>query len=129
VACRFTELVIDCHDHTRLGRFWSAVLGYDVSDRSDGPDEFYVQLQGPETAGPTILLVRTPDVKTVKNRLHIDVNPTDRTQEEEVERILALGATHADIGQGEQSWVVLADPEGNEFCVLRSTVEAHHSAK
>jgi hypothetical protein len=129
VACRFTELVIDCHDHERLGRFWAAVLGYEVCDRSDGPDEFYVQLEGPETAGPTILVVRTPDVKTVKNRLHIDVNPTDRTQEEEVERILGLGATHADVGQGEQSWVVLADPEGNEFCVLRSTVEPHHSPR
>jgi hypothetical protein len=125
VACRFTELVIDCHDHDRLGRFWSQVLGYEITDRSDGPDEISVQLQGPPGAGPTILLVRTPDEKTVKNRLHIDVNATDRTQEEEVERILALGATHADVGQGEQSWVVLADPEGNEFCVLRSTVEPH----
>jgi hypothetical protein len=124
VACRFTELVIDCHDPERLGRFWSELLGYEVSDRTDDPDEFSVQLQGPAGAGPTILLVRTPDVKSVKNRLHIDVNPTDRTQEEEVERILALGATRADVGQGEQSWVVLADPEGNEFCVLRSRVPA-----
>jgi catechol 2,3-dioxygenase-like lactoylglutathione lyase family enzyme len=124
VACRFTELVIDCHDHTRLGRFWSAVLGYDVSDRSDGPDEFYVQLQGPETAGPTILLVRTPDVKTVKNRLHIDVNPTDRDQDAELERLLALGATPADVGQtGDEPWHVLADPEGNEFCLLRRRLD------
>jgi catechol 2,3-dioxygenase-like lactoylglutathione lyase family enzyme len=128
VASRFTELAIDCHDHDRLGRFWSEVLGYDVIDRSDGPDEFFVQLQGPEGAGPTILVVRTPDRKVVKNRLHIDVSPTDRTQEEEVERILGLGATHADVGQGEQSWVVLADPEGNEFCVLRSRVEPHRPA-
>jgi hypothetical protein len=128
VACRFTELVVDCHDHDRLGRFWSAVLGYDVTDRADGPDEHFVQLEGPPGAGPTILLIRTPDVKSVKNRLHIDVNATDRSQEEEVERILALGATHADVGQGEQSWVVLADPEGNEFCVLRSRVEPHRAA-
>ena len=70
-------------------------------------------------------MLRTPDEKVTKNRLHIDVNPTDRSQDEEVERILALGATRADIGQGEQTWVVLADPEGNEFCVLRSTVEPH----
>jgi hypothetical protein len=125
MACRFTELVIDCQDHDRLGRFWSQVLGYEITGRSDGPDEFSVGLQGPSGAGPTILLVRTPDRKTVKNRLHIDVNATDRTQEEEVERILALGATHADVGQGEQSWVVLADPEGNEFCVLRSVIEPH----
>ena len=125
MACRFTELVIDCHDHDLLGRFWSEVLGYRISDRSDGPEHFYVELEGPPGAGPSLLLLRTTDTKSVKNRLHIDVNATDRTQDEEVERILGLGATRADIGQGEQTWVVLADPEGNEFCVLRSTVEPH----
>jgi hypothetical protein len=125
MACRFTELVIDCHDHNLLGDFWAAVLGYEVTERSDGPDEWYVGLQGPEGAGPTVLVIRTPDEKVSKNRLHIDVNATDRTQAEEVERIVALGATPADIGQGEQSWVVLADPEGNEFCVLASTVAPH----
>jgi hypothetical protein len=129
VACRFTELAIDCHDHHRLGEFWSEVLGYRITERSDGPEHYYVQLEGPPGAGPTILLIRTPDTKTTKNRLHIDVNATDRDQDGEVERILALGATHADIGQGEQSWVVLADPEGNEFCVLRSTVEPHGAAE
>lgn len=125
MACRFTELVIDCHDHEMLGTFWCQVLDYDVVDNSDGPKDFYVQLRGPDGAGPTILLDRTPDLKVAKNRLHIDVNATDRSQDEEVERILALGATRVDIGQGEQSWVVLADPEGNEFCVLRSTVVPH----
>jgi hypothetical protein len=125
MACRFTELVIDCHDYAKLGLFWSQVLGYDIVEQSDGPKNFYVELQGPGGAGPTILVLRTPDQKICKNRLHIDVNATDRSQEEEVERILALGATRADIGQGEQSWVVLADPEGNEFCVLQSTVEPH----
>jgi catechol 2,3-dioxygenase-like lactoylglutathione lyase family enzyme len=127
MACRFTELVIDCHDHAMLGAFWSRVLGYDVTDQSDGPEDHYVELQGPDGAGPTILVVRTPDRKVGKNRLHIDVNATDRSQAEEVERIIALGATPADIGQGEQTWVVLADPEGNEFCVLRSTVEPHRA--
>ncbi len=125
MACRFTELVIDCRDYAMLGRFWSQVLGYDIVEQSDGPTNYYVALQGPDGAGPTILVDRTPDEKVTKNRLHIDVNATDRSQEEEVERILALGATRADIGQGEQSWVVLADPEGNEFCVLRSTVAPH----
>ena len=125
MACRFTELVIDCHDHAMLGLFWSRVLGYEIIEQSDGPKHYYVELQGPDGAGPTILVLRTPDQKVTKNRLHIDVNATDRSQDEEVERILALGATRADIGQGEQSWVVLADPEGNEFCVLQSTVEPH----
>ena len=125
MACRFTELDVDCYDHVLLGTFWSRVLGYDMVEQSDGPKNYYVQLQGPDGAGPTILVLRTPDEKVTKNRLHIDVNATDRSQDEEVERILALGATRADIGQGEQTWVVLADPEGNEFCVLRSTVEPH----
>jgi hypothetical protein len=69
---------------------------------------------------PTLTFARVPESKTVKNRLHIDVSPIDGAQEAEVERLLVLGARRVDIGQGEQSWVVLADPEGNEFCVLRS---------
>jgi hypothetical protein len=119
MACRFTELVIDCTDHRLVGQFWADVLGYRVSEVSDGPKHHYVQLQGPEGSGPTVLVLRTPDgPKAAKNRLHIDVTGTDRDQAAEVERILALGATHADIGQGRTPWVVLADPEGNEFCVL-----------
>jgi hypothetical protein len=118
-----TELVIDCHDHRRVGGFWAAVLGYEVIDTSDGPDDYFVQLAGPPGSGPTVLVVRTPDEKVIKNRLHLDVNATDRDQAAEVERILALGATRVDIGQGEVSWAVLADPDGNEFCVLASTVE------
>jgi Glyoxalase-like domain len=59
----------------------------------------------------------------VKNRLHMDVNPVGVTQAQELERLLALGATHVDIGQGDQTWYVLADPEGNEFCLLRTTVD------
>jgi hypothetical protein len=59
-----------------------------------------------------------PEGKTVKNRLHLDLNPTDREQDDEVRRLLDLGARHVDVGQGQESWVVLADPEGNEFCVL-----------
>jgi hypothetical protein len=67
---------------------------------------------------PGLLFVNVPEPKTVKNRLHLDFRPEDR--DGEVERLLALGAVRADIGQGDQSWVVLADPEGNEFCILSS---------
>ena len=93
MACRLTELVIDCHDHVLVGTFWSRVLGYEITEQSDGPENYHVALQGPDGAGPTILVDRTPDQKVSKNRLHIDVNATDRSQDEEVERILALGAT------------------------------------
>jgi predicted enzyme related to lactoylglutathione lyase len=124
VAARLTEIAIDCQDHVLVGDFWAAVLGYEVTDRSDGPEDWYVQLAGPAGSGPTVLVIRTPDgPKTTKNRLHLDLNATDRDQDAEVERIIALGATRVDIGQGDVDWVVLADPEGNELCVLRSRVE------
>ncbi len=130
MACRLSEIVIDCQDVEKVGSFWAEVLGYQVSDTSDGPEDWYRELSGPPGAGPTVLVVRTPDgPKTVKNRVHLDVNATDRDQDAEVERILALGATRVDIGQGEQPWVVLADPEGNELCVLRSRVEAFPAAR
>jgi hypothetical protein len=75
-------------------------------------------INSPEPGRPRVLFQLVPEGKTVKNRLHLDFRPDD--QEAEVIRLLALGARTADVGQGEESWVVLADPEGNEFCVLRS---------
>ena len=116
MASRFTELCIDCSDPRPLAEFWAAVLDWKI-DEDD--DEDAVELSNPEGGFPTLLFIRVPESKTVKNRLHIDVNARDREQAEEVERLLALGATRADVGQGDDvSWVVLADPEGNEFCVL-----------
>jgi catechol 2,3-dioxygenase-like lactoylglutathione lyase family enzyme len=125
MASKFTELIIDAHDPARLAGFWCEVLGYRVTDQdadlveiADWSPEDEVRRSGPPR--PALVFVRVPEDKTVKNRLHIDVNPVDRDQDAEVERLLALGARHVDIGQGEQTWVVLADPEGNEFCVLRT---------
>ena len=127
MASKFTELAIDCADPQALARFWCAVLDYEV--QGDVEDDIVaigspLVPEGKERVGPvppTLTFVRVPEGKTVKNRLHIDVNPTDRDQEEEVNRLLDLGAKHADVGQGDDvKWVVLADPEGNEFCVLRS---------
>ncbi len=110
----FYHLVIDCHDPRALARFWAAVLGQKILYESD--DEVIVGAG--EQAYPGLCFLPVPDVKTVKNRLHIDLNPDD--QQAEVERLLALGARPADVGQGDGvGWVVLADPEGNEFCVLR----------
>ena len=117
MAGRFSELCIDCADPEKLAKFWSEVLDYKIIEEDDDDE---VQIEGPPGSGPSILFVRVPEKKTVKNRLHIDVSPVDRDQKEEVERIKALGATSADVGQGDVSWVVLADPEGNEFCVLRT---------
>ena len=123
MASRFTELVIDSHDPAGLAAFWSEVLGCSVIGR--GPEEVpYVAIGGGGTP-VGLVFVPVPEDKTVKNRVHSDLNATDRDQAEEVERILALGATRSDVGQGDAvSWVVLADPEGNEFCVLSSRVEA-----
>ncbi len=125
MTSRFTELVIDCHQPHQLAEFWCAVLNYRIIDERDDYTE--IASWEPNVEGvragvvpPTLLFAQVPEGKTVKNRLHIDVSPIDQTQDEEVERLIALGAQPVDIGQGEQSWVVLADPEGNEFCVLRS---------
>ncbi|RLL65764.1 VOC family protein [Streptomyces sp. Z26] len=123
MASKFTELAIDCADPAALARFWCAVLDYEVREEEDGLVEIGSPTapEGKARPGPvppTLTFARVPEGRTVKNRLHIDVNPTDREQDDEVRRLLELGATHADVGQGEGSWVVLADPEGNEFCVL-----------
>ena len=114
MTSKFTELAIDCADPDGLARFWCSVLGYEVQDEDDGAITI-----GSPLVPPTLTFARVPEGKTVKNRLHLDVNPTDRDQDEEVRRLLDLGARHADVGQtGDESWVCLADPEGNEFCVL-----------
>jgi len=125
VTSKLTEIAIDCADPQALARFWCSVLGYDVQDEEE---EGVVTIgsplapEGRERPGPvppTLTFARVPEGKVVKNRLHLDVNPTDRDQDAEVQRVLDLGARHADVGQtGEESWVTLADPEGNEFCVL-----------
>lgn len=125
MTSKFTELAIDCADPHSLAQFWCAVLGYEVRDEEDGLVTIGSPLapEGETRPGPvppTLTFARVPEGKTVKNRLHIDVNPTDRAQADEVRRLLALGAHPADVGQGDASWVVLTDPEGNEFCVLAS---------
>ncbi len=125
MACRISELVIDAADPERLAAFWSEVLGYVELDREDdGSIEI-----GPPDAGfggpqPTLIISPTSDPRPAKLRLHIDVNATDRDQDAELERLYALGAKPADVGQtGAESWHCLADPEGNEFCLLRTRLE------
>jgi hypothetical protein len=124
MTSKFTELAIDCAGPGALARFWCSVLGYEVLDEGDGIVTIGspLALEGGNDLGPvppTLTFAHVPEGKTVKNRLHLDLSPADREQDEEVRRLLGLGARHADVGQtGEESWVCLADPEGNEFCVL-----------
>ena len=120
MTSRFSELCIDSREPRALAAFWREVLGWDLTPPEDDDDD-EIELVNPDGSKPTLLFVTVPEDKAVKNRLHIDVTAVDgATQAEEVERLLALGATHADVGQGaDVTWVVLADPEGNEFCVLR----------
>ncbi|WP_374946469.1 VOC family protein [Agreia sp.] len=106
------ELVVDCEDFVAQGHWWADALGWPIVDEDDEG----IELKNPDGSSPTLLFLNVPEGKTVKNRLHLDFVPDD--QHAEVERLLAMGATRSDVGQGEQSWVVLADPEGNEFCVL-----------
>jgi catechol 2,3-dioxygenase-like lactoylglutathione lyase family enzyme len=109
-----SEVLIDCADAERLARFWCDVLGWEILDRDDEDVEI-----GDPNGTLRLVFLPVPEPKTVKNRVHIDVHANDGDQAAEVERLIGLGATHADVGQaGDESWVVLADPEGNEFCVL-----------
>ena len=123
MTSRFTDVAVDCADPATLARFWCAVLDYEVQDEADG----LVTIGASGSSGaashvspapPTLTFAHVPEAKAVKNRLHLDLTPTDRAQADEVRRLLDLGARPVDVGQGEASWVVLADPEGNEFCVL-----------
>jgi hypothetical protein len=119
MACRFSELVVDCRDPEALAAFWAAVLDYVVLGREDDGGVEIGPAAGFGGAAPTLVFGPVADPTPGKLRLHIDVNPTDRDQDEELERLLGLGATRADVGQtGNEGWHVLADPEGNEFCLL-----------
>jgi predicted enzyme related to lactoylglutathione lyase len=110
-------VTVDAHDPDALAAWWAEALGYTVKDMEDDDEAAII----PHDRGkdPAILFIRVADAKSVKNRLHLDLTPDDR--DAEVARLTAMGATRVDIGQsGDESWVVLADPEGNEFCVLQA---------
>ena len=106
-------VVIDCRDPERVGRFWGAALGLPLAGGEDG--EWWLE---PGGSSPDILFLSVPESKVVKNRVHLDLRPDDQARE--VERLISLGARKKDIGQGDVTWVVMADPEDNEFCVLQA---------
>jgi len=115
MSLRIECLTIDCEDLHVVASFWEHALGY----RRTYEDDTEVALSAPDDVRANdVLILRVPDRKQGKNRLHLDLRPDD--QSVEVQRLVSLGATHIEIGQaGDESWVVMADPEGNEFCVLR----------
>jgi predicted enzyme related to lactoylglutathione lyase len=114
-------VVIDAKDATAQAEFWKSVLGWRQIDvDTDGA----IEIAADEQRKPSLLFVPVPEDKAVKNRLHIDLSPVGCEQEDELERLLGLGARRIDIGQGETTWVVLSDPEDNEFCLLRTRVDA-----
>src|SRR3954447_16244431 len=124
MACRFSELVVDSRDPEALAAFWAAVLDYRVLGREEDGSVEIGPAAGFGGPAPTLVFGRVDDPTPGKRRLHIDVNATDRDQDAELERLLQLGATRADVGQtGEEGWHVLADPEGNEFCLLKRRLD------
>ncbi|ROO61697.1 putative enzyme related to lactoylglutathione lyase [Micromonospora sp. Llam0] len=112
MASQWENLVVDAHDPARLARWWAQALGYQIVH--EAPDE--VEIRRAPDQLPGLIFVPVPESKQLKNRLHIDLRPTD--QAAEVERLVDMGARRVDIDQGDVTWMVLADPEGNEFCVL-----------
>ena len=112
---RWENLVVDSRDPARLARWWAEALGYQITH--DKPTE--VEIRRTPDQLPGLIFVPVPETKETKNRLHIDLRPDD--DEAEVERLIDMGARRVDVGQpADATWMVLADPEGNEFCVLRS---------
>jgi predicted enzyme related to lactoylglutathione lyase len=125
MTSQFRNITFDCADARGLAAFWSQVVGWNLY--YDDDPEVVVTLSYPPQRGatPSMLFIPVPEGKTAKNRVHLDIAPTDCTRDEEVARLIGLGATQIDDHRSPDGagWVVLADPEGNEFCVERSDAE------
>lgn len=123
MVSRISHTSVDAHDSYSQSLFWAQVLGY-VEDPDDPnlPEHEECLIMAPDRS-QMLLFIRVPDAKQVKNRVHLDLRPTDRTREQEVDRLIGLGATlYEDHRRPDGSgWMTLLDPEGNEFCVLRDT--------
>jgi hypothetical protein len=121
VGAVLREIIVDCNEPRRVAEFWAQTLGWAIQDNDD-----VLWMSESGAPYPDLLLVFVPvkEKKAIKNRVHLDVSPVGCDRDEEVARLVALGARPVDVGQGEVPWVVLADPEGNEFCVLGRRVDA-----
>ncbi|MFC5908747.1 VOC family protein [Streptacidiphilus monticola] len=118
-------VTFDCKDPYTLARFWSEVTGWPLGDDDSPGDPEAVVLPPKDSGGTPLLFIAVPEGKSVKNRIHLDLQPVDRSREAEVERLLELGATLVDDRRRPDGtgWAVMHDPEGNEFCVERSAAE------
>jgi predicted enzyme related to lactoylglutathione lyase len=113
------NITVDCGDPERAARFWAAVTGWPAS--REWEDEYAVSPG--DGHRPKLYFVPVPEPKTVKNRVHLDIVPDDRSQDEELTRLLGLGATVVSDQRPDVGWVIMADPEGNEFCLEKSLAE------
>lgn len=120
MSSRIAVLAIDANEPHVIADFWCSVLGWRITEE----DNDVVSISPRDGAGPTIDVLRVPERKTLKNRLHLDVRADGVSTAQELDRLLNLGASRVDVGQGpDVSWVVLADPEGNEFCLLSRSIQ------
>jgi hypothetical protein len=120
MSSRIAVIAIDAVRPRVVADFWCNILGWTVVGEDDG----VVSIGAPDGSWPTIDVAPVPEEKSVKNRLHLDLRADHTTTADELERLLGLGARPTDVGQGpDASWVVLADPEGNEFCLLARTAQ------
>ena len=126
-----SHTTVDCANAYELSEWWKQVLGYvDVADDPNEAGHGECMILSPETSH-SVLFIEVPEAKQTKNRIHFDLRPADGSRDNEIARVIGLGATQLDdqrekYGPG-TGWVVLADPEGNEFCILRSTSEVEAS--
>jgi len=119
LGLRWQCVCVDCADPGRVATFWQQALGWRRTHETDSEIVLEPPAGSPEDGvSPDLLFLRVPEAKAAKNRLHLDLRPVD--QAAEVARLESLGARRVDVGQQDVSWVVMADPEGNEFCVLRA---------
>lgn len=120
MSSRIAVIAIDALQPRVVADFWCSVLGWQVAEEDGG----VISIGAPDGSWPMIDVVAVPESKTVKNRLHLDLRADGMTTSDERERLLSLGARRTDVGQGaDATWVVLSDPEGNEFCLLSRSVQ------
>jgi hypothetical protein len=120
MAAVLREIIIDCNDPRLIAEFWGQVLGWKLQEHKG---VLWMSESG-DWRDLSLVFVQVPEGKSAKDRIHLDVSPVGHGQDDEVARLRALGAQPVDVGQGDAPWVVLADPEGNEFCVLSRRADA-----